>query len=168
MMNKPIRVFSYGSNMPYQRINARISDAKLIGVAFLNDYKLVFNKISKDGSAKANIMSSKGDIVYGVVYEIDAAQKEKLDKFEGKGYGYEDAIISVQYLEGNEEEVLSYMVLEDKYIDNKRLPYHWYKAYVLAGAKEHQLPKDYIERIENIESEEDPNEKRRNEKLEQT
>jgi hypothetical protein len=35
-------------------------------------------------------------------------------------------------------------------------PYHWYKEYVLAGARENSLPVEHIKVIESIASVEDP------------
>ena len=36
-------------------------------------------------------------------------------------------------------------------------PYHWYKQYVVAGAKEHLLSPEYIAGLEKVESVNDPN-----------
>ena len=41
-------------------------------------------------------------------------------------------------------------------VDAALRPYHWYKAYVLAGAQQHALPEEYIQRIRNVESIPDP------------
>lgn len=162
MKNDKIRVFAYGSNMLFQRLANRISGIKKIGIGWLNGYQFLFNKISKDGSAKANLIATKTkDKVFGVVYEFEGSEKEKLDKFEGKGSGYEDAKVIVHYSEYEEEEVWCYLVEEDKYIDNQRLPYHWYKEYVLQGAKENKLPNSYISFIESFTSKEDQNGERR-------
>ncbi len=40
-------------------------------------------------------------------------------------------------------------------------PYHWYKALVVAGAVEHNLPKNYVEWLRVFESTEDPDAYRR-------
>ena len=41
-------------------------------------------------------------------------------------------------------------------IDPARKPYTWYKALVVAGAKEHGLPASYIAGLETAEASEDP------------
>ena len=41
------------------------------------------------------------------------------------------------------------------------LPYHWYKAFVVAGAEEHGLPKEYIAKIRKVISQTDSDDKRR-------
>ena len=45
--------------------------------------------------------------------------------------------------------------------DPKCLPYHWYKAFVVAGATEHALPPEYIASLKNIVSQQDPDASRR-------
>lgn len=41
------------------------------------------------------------------------------------------------------------------------LPYHWYKAFVVAGAVEHGLPPTYIVRLRTVASQLDPKPERR-------
>ena len=87
-----ILIFCYGSNLPHKRLINRIGEVKHIGIFVLDKYHLVFNKKSTDGSAKANIKftNKDEDIIWGVVIEINEDQKKKLDKFEGKGKGYNE------------------------------------------------------------------------------
>ena len=37
-------------------------------------------------------------------------------------------------------------------IESSLLPYHWYKAFVVAGAHEHGLPAPYVRRLEQVRS----------------
>ncbi len=46
-------------------------------------------------------------------------------------------------------------------IDENLIPYHWYKAFIVSGAKENKLPASYVIALEKIPSEQDPNEERR-------
>ncbi|NIP52149.1 MAG: gamma-glutamylcyclotransferase, partial [Phycisphaerae bacterium] len=46
------------------------------------------NKRGKDGSAKANIESRQGEMVWGVVYGIAKSDIDRLDKYESLGRGY--------------------------------------------------------------------------------
>ena len=50
--------------------------------AILPDYEMIFNKHSNDGG-KANIMSSPGNIVEGILYSVNEEDLLILDKFEG-------------------------------------------------------------------------------------
>ena len=54
-----MKVFCYGSNMNTLRITERCSGANFISTAKVIGWKLVFNKISKDGSGKANLIPFK-------------------------------------------------------------------------------------------------------------
>ena len=40
--------------------------------------------------------------------------------------------------------------------DPSRRPYHWYKAFVVEGAREHALPQEYLQSLENAPSVPDP------------
>jgi gamma-glutamylcyclotransferase len=80
-----------------------------------------------------------------------------LGKAEGLGDGYAEERIGVITARG--------IVQLDTYIATKKeptlRPYHWYKAIAVAGAVEHELPKDYVEWLSALESIEDPDAKRR-------
>ena len=74
--------FSYGSNMSTARMQARVPSARAIAVARLENHTLQFHKVGKDVSAKCNILETKlvADSVYGVVFVIDAGEKQYLDR----------------------------------------------------------------------------------------
>jgi hypothetical protein len=44
-------------------------------------------------------------------------------------------------------------------------PFHWYKEHVVRGAKEHNLPAEYIKTIEAVESVPDPDPKNHGKEL---
>lgn len=56
------------------------------------------------------------------------------------------------------ESALAYVATD---ADPSRRPYHWYKALVIAGAIEHALPTDYIDRLRAVRSGPDPMPNRR-------
>ncbi len=64
--------FAYGSNMAPSSIAERGLKMRSVGVAYLEHYKLMFNKIStKDNSIGfANIVPFWGSRVYGVLYDM--------------------------------------------------------------------------------------------------
>lgn len=49
---------------------------------------------------------------------------------------------------GQEHECIAYIATEAKYINNALTPMDWYKEHCLIGAKEHNLPDDYISVID--------------------
>ena len=59
--------------------------------------------------------------------------------------------------DGNTVEAFTYCATN---IDEGFQPFRWYKDHVLAGAREAQLPPEYIAKIEAIEALQDPNEQR--------
>lgn len=149
--------FAYGSNMLIRRITARVPSARVIGPACLTGHRLAWHKISKDGSGKCDIPSDPGGTVWGVLFEIDPQEKHHLDAAEGLGFGYGEKRIGVA-LNGEKIQATTYQAT---HIDASLLPYHWNKEFVLAGAREHGLPPDYLGSIERACSIEDPNPIRR-------
>lgn len=138
--------FAYGSNMSTERLRQRVPSAKPICKARLNNKRVVFNKRSTDGSGKANLSDSIGDETWGVLFEVDATDINKLDNIEG---GYKRTSLQTQTVEGNN-------ITAEVYISNKLtndpVAYDWYKELILTGAKEHNLPKSYLAYLEQLPS----------------
>lgn len=147
--------FAYGSNMLSVRLRQRCPSAKPVGVAELHGYGLRWHKRSNDGSGKCDIAveSATDGRVLGVLYEIDDGEKEALDEAEGFGQGYEEIDVQV-VLDGKGTKAKAYRATK---IDAKLKPFTWYRAFVIAGAKEHALPKDYIDRLVMVDAIEDTN-----------
>src|SRR5574340_794874 len=96
--------FAYGSNMAIERLWVRVPSAKLISVATLVAHELKFHKPSKkDGSGKcdAAYTGNYEDRVLGALYSIQTNQLSELDRFEGRGYGYDRKTVSVSSLADN-------------------------------------------------------------------
>ncbi len=128
-----------------------------MGIAWLGGYELKFHKRSRDGSAKCNALpSSRGRAeVIGVLFRIRAEEKSALDRAEGLRHGYhqEDGI---EVLTEQGTVPCCMYLADDNAIDNTLKPYDWYKAYVVAGAKEHGLPPGYRARLEAVGAIPDP------------
>ena len=149
---KTFKYFAYGSNMSNRRLSDHCSTANFIEVAKVEGYTFSFNKKSSvDKSGKANITQTgkNTDIVWGVLFEIEESQKSDLDTAEGKGKGYEEQTIKVADSKGHIHECTVYIATDAKYLDNSLDPMDWYKEHCLIGAKEHNLPDDYVSRIES-------------------
>jgi hypothetical protein len=57
---------------------------------------------------------------------------------------------------GRRRKVLTYLA-SPAYIDDNLKPYAWYKDFVLAGARKHCLPSEYLaEYVERVEAIDDP------------
>jgi cation transport regulator ChaC len=138
-----LKYFAYGSNMCSGRLRDRVS-CTFVAVAKLVGYQLHFHKVSKDGSSKCDAFhtGSESDIVWGVLFDIPAAEKTELDRYEGRGKGYDDTQVVVERADGAQMQAYTYVAATDSI---KELPpYTWYKAFVEAGAQEHRLPQEYV------------------------
>ncbi|HXT40654.1 MAG TPA: gamma-glutamylcyclotransferase family protein [Candidatus Angelobacter sp.] len=157
---KTFVTFAYGSNMLCSRIQdqERCPSARALGVAELHGHELKWHKRSKDGSGKCDVVQAKDkkQIVYGVLFEIAASEKSELDTAEGRGNGYEEKQVQVVF-GGAPRTVSLYAATKT---DSSLKPYTWYKAFVVAGAKEHKLPSEYIRQLEAVEATQDPDRER--------
>jgi hypothetical protein len=153
--------FAYGSNLHPERLRARVPSAEFVEVAVQPDRAFSFCKRSVDGSAKATLVPALGSRAFGAVYRIAESEKPLLDRVEGLGRGYDEHWQGLPLSDGVVRS-FHYFAAPD-YVDPSLQPYHWYKELVLAGARFHDLPAQYIAAIEKIDSVEDPNPDRRSE-----
>jgi hypothetical protein len=155
-----LHYLTYGSNLHPMRLQKRIPSASLVGTTELPNRALSFNKRSQDGSGKCTIArADSSQSVFGAIYKIDSQEKPLLDRIEGVGVGYdvhwEDLLVN-----GARTRTFMY-VASSGFVDEKLMPYRWYKDLVLAGARYHCFPVDYIEVLEAVGTVGDPDEKRR-------
>jgi hypothetical protein len=103
------------------------------------------------------------DVVHGVIYEIAQSDKPSLDTAEGLGAGYDEKEVEVHTPDGIVRVHLYYAT----HIDPAMVPFDWYKAFVVAGARQHALPAGYIERLMAVRSipDADPARTRMNQRL---
>jgi gamma-glutamylcyclotransferase len=152
-----VLVFSYGSNMLSARIQERCPSAQAVGVATLARYELAWHKRSRDGSGKCDVVPCGAEsVVWGVVFRVPHSEKRALDRAEGLGQGYEERTVVVS-LNDCRTEVVLYAATD---VDPALRPYTWYLELVLAGAREHRLPADYVARLVAVDSGDDPDTKR--------
>ena len=129
----------------------------MLGIATLGGYALRFNKLSKDGSAKANIVPSADQraVVYGVLYELDEGERRQLDRAEGLGKGYQIRGVRVRRQgAAADEEAFTYVAVPEAICDDLP-PFRWYKDMVVAGATRNHLPESYVRQIEAVEAVDD-------------
>ena len=125
-------IFCYGSNMCSSRLEARISSARRIAIGKLHRHALRFHKVSADGSGKCDVLHTGLETtnVWGVVVEIDPAEKKIIDVHEDYGNGYSDKIVDIELESGQILSVLTYYAIK---VDPKLKPYSWYLDFVMAG-----------------------------------
>lgn len=163
-----MRYFAYGANMHTGFFKRQFPDVKAVGVARIQGYQLFFHKFSyHDGSGKCNILPTR-DInqeVYGVIYDISPRSRYLLDKVEQLGYGTQDVMLKVHPILVDEQATLDNQyaftyIAHRESIREDVCPFNWYKELVVAGAREHQLPEHYLNRLETSRAIEDPNQQR--------
>ena len=156
MTGPRVRYFAYSSNMVTARLRERVPSATAIGIGQLVGHALRWDKRSgRDGSGKcdAEATGRQDDVVWGVVFELDPKDKPALDKAEGLGDGYMEKTVQVM-TEARPVAAVTYYATDK---DASLRPYHWYKALVIAGAREHGLPANYRSRLELVVTVSDPN-----------
>jgi cation transport regulator ChaC len=145
--------FAYGSNMLRARITARVPSARVVGPAVLRGHALRWHKVGRDRSGKCDVVrdAAPGAAVHGVLYEIATAEKAALDRAEGLGAGYEEQTVPVEC----QGRVVPAHLYVASAIDPSLAPYSWYRALVVAGARQHALPAAYVEALQAVAAIED-------------
>lgn len=137
-----LNYFAYGSNLHPYRLGRRIPSARYLARAILPGHRLAFHKRGADGSGKCDVIPDPATAVHGVVYAIAAAEKPLLDAAEGlhRGYDVQWTTLSVA---SRPLEAFFYRA-ENGFVDPRLAPFEWYRAFVIEGARHHELPADYI------------------------
>jgi gamma-glutamylcyclotransferase len=147
---------AYGSNLHPVRLHERVPSASVVGVVLIAGHRLQFSKVGADASGKCTMLASgiRNDIVYGVLYEMDAGHKNRLDRAEGKGAGYEEHEMPCEL--GETRYTPFTYLAQANYIDDNLRPYSWYRDMVLEGARYHMMPSSYIQMLEGVAAVPDP------------
>jgi len=148
-MNK-LYYFAYGSNMDVEQLKERskkISDTKflVVGVALLPKYSLKFNKKSKDGSGKANIVYDQKSEVEGIIFEMTDEQLKVLDD-EEVGYHRENIAVNLQK---QSTQVITYIADINNLCDGL-FPTEKYLGRIKKGARDFKLSRSYQEKLNSF------------------
>jgi gamma-glutamylcyclotransferase len=138
--------FAYGSNLLLSRIRERVPGVQLVGTAVLADHALRWHKVGQDGSGKCDVVTMHGAEVHGVLYEIPPKEKPGLDAAEGLGHGYDERSVLVRFAAAE----VACTLYQATQVDAGLPPYSWYKALVLAGARQHALPASYVAMLDTV------------------
>lgn len=142
--------FAYGHNMDPKQMRECLHKTPVAYKASLKGYSLRFNKRAKKvakgqpGVGCANIVKSKADSVYGILYAVTSDDLEALDKCEGvNAKEYERVKIDVALEGGKTVSANVYIALKT---DDSLKPTREYLDSLLAGGE--YLPADYVKRLE--------------------
>jgi gamma-glutamylcyclotransferase len=79
-----LRYFAYGSNMDPRHMVARVPNARALGPARLDGFRLVFNIYSTEWKCGApNLEPNERAHVWGVVWEVPEDEARGLDAYQG-------------------------------------------------------------------------------------
>jgi len=152
-----IYYFAYGSNMLTERLRARCPSAKAQAAARADNHALAFCKKSRDGSGKATLWPDAGGRAFGVVFHLDESELPKLDQAEGAWKGYNRVDDFRVHMARSREPLRVVTYIADPALTDQDLkPYDWYLRLVIAGARQHGLPSQYVDEIEAVRSTPDP------------
>lgn len=129
--------------MTTARLRARAVSARPLGAARLAGFAWRCNKHSLDGTAKANLARASGSETWGVLFEVASADLAALDRSEG---GYERIAVRVRLGDAGEHEAYTYV--SERICEPDVVPADWYLGLVVAGAREHGLPDDWVRSVE--------------------
>lgn len=131
-------------------MRSRCPSAEAVTTASLEGWTPVYDKPSRDGSAKLNITESPDAVVLGVVYEIDDGERDSLAAAE---HLYDAFDVTVFTESGEPLDVLTYRWAGSP---SSALPYLWYVEMAQAGAAHHGIPEAYYSNHLSADAVEDP------------
>ncbi len=143
-----MKLFAYAGNMDVDMLCKIVPSAKRIGVARIHGYSFVFNKTANDQSSKANLKPSGSpeDIVWGVLIQIDDADRPKLfDRSSSEVDLKPEFVLCID--EDDEVHHAETYIAHPHAINTHLLPYDWYHKKIVRIAKLAQLPVHYINKL---------------------
>lgn len=154
---------AYGSNLHPLRLMLRVPNVRLVGTTKLEGCRLTFHKRSTDSSSKCNLdfTDDPANVSYGAIYDVPEDDVHHLDEAEGLGNGYYKQQLTVSV--GSEALNVFVYLASSTHLVADLEPYHWYKGFVVAGARKHSFPAEYIAQIASFPSKYDTKGSRRNE-----
>jgi gamma-glutamylcyclotransferase len=133
-----VRYFAYGSNMSRARLEGRLGRVVDRGRAQCRDRRHRFSKLGRDGSGKGNLEAAADELVWGVVYELDGGQLERLVAVE-LGYRMIEVAVELEWI--GSVRAASFEALEPT---SGLVPTREYLEHYLVGMREHEIPDAYL------------------------
>lgn len=141
--------------MHVERLRRRLKHIVPLEGARLEHHLMNFGKRGVDGSAKCNIEPAADSCVFGVMFRLRESLLADLDVIEGSGYARITVLArglnSDQYYQAYCYRAKAKAVAADS------LPFDWYRAFVVDGARMHGLPEPYVAALACIPARPDPN-----------
>ena len=172
--SKPTFYFGYGSNLWLEQMHIRCPTSQYLGVARLNNYRWIINdrgyaniiEVSKDPTTRECEYSSPTkdsnyeNVVFGLVYSLEAEDEKRLDRNEGVPIAYTKEDLSCDFWSSDTSHKVdtSKQLYERRdllvYIDRKRMtPDKPRKEYIyrmnrgIDDALEMGVPEQYVRNV---------------------
>ena len=143
--------FGYGSNTERGTFLGRRRMRPVeVRVGRLDDFELRFDLgVGSGERGVANVAARDGDHVWGVLWRITGNGAQRLDRTEGVHRGfYRRLAVEVTTPDGGRVPAFTYHSLRGR---PGRKPSRRYLGLLLAGARQHGLPEDWIVRLRGFE-----------------
>jgi cation transport regulator ChaC len=141
--------FGYGSNMaPAIFLERRGMRPLATQWGWLDDYRLCFNiPIGPGERGVANLERAAGSRTCGILYLLTPADCERLDRSEGVPVGFYRRVPVEVRIGGQRVAAFTY---QSAHVDAGRKPSARYLGLLLAGARHHGLPAEYVRHLESF------------------
>jgi cation transport regulator ChaC len=148
-INPPPFYFAYGSNMNPERMRERGAYFKNYMRGILKNYRLKFNKrcYTFKGFGCANVEPAEGEVVEGVLYELEKPREaiEMLDLYEGYPDHYNRLILEIETEKGKFPAVV--YIAQPWMIDDRLKPHFKYLVHLLEACRLKLLSDEYCKKI---------------------
>ncbi|MCB9592436.1 MAG: gamma-glutamylcyclotransferase [Sandaracinaceae bacterium] len=136
--------FAYGANMASEVLARRGLVSLESHAARLDDHELRFEEpgVPWIEPVFASIAEAPGRHVHGVLHRLSEADLAQLDQFEGLGYDRRGGLVEARDLGS----VDAFFYAARRHVRGRR-PSRRYVRLLVAGAREHRLPPEWIDRL---------------------
>ena len=134
--------FAYGSNMNLSQMAYRCPNAKAVGIARVENYKLAFCGNS-GGRGVATILQSQGNHVDGVLWQITADCEKSLNLYEGYPHLYGKEKIRV-CSPGRPPQIVMVYTMNEPYRSCPAVPSRGYLNGILEGCRQNGISTRHI------------------------
>ncbi|MCH6199046.1 gamma-glutamylcyclotransferase [Aquiflexum sp. LQ15W] len=135
--------FGYASNLDTSTLEGRLQTRPVkIGIGVLRHHGFRFNHPNQDGSARANIVPSENESVYGLIFKI---RNHDMEYFLTSEPGYDLEEKEVFTKDGK----VNAFVFISKNTQEGIFPKEEYWKLILKGGKESGIPDSYLAQVIN-------------------
>lgn len=140
--------FAYGSNLGVSRLRCRCPNARQVGIAKVLDYRIRFTRHSRrQRGGVADLVPAIGGIVWGALFDIGDDGFGELDRHEGVPTAYRREVWELTTADCSSVRACVYIVASKQ---TEVLPSYDYWRAIVDGAKEAELPADYVAYLEGL------------------